>query len=149
MKKETLNLYNDINRAIIKCRGIYSAWSVNHGISYHEMLVIYTIREFGFCTQKQICDSYLLPRQTMNNVIRGMRENGLLMYSREYSHGREKAFVLSDKGDEYAAPLLASLDVMESATLELLGIEKMVILTQLLFEYDEALAAVMKKTEKD
>lgn len=149
MKKETLNLYNDLNRAIIKCRGIYSAWSVNHGISYHEMLVIYTIREFGFCTQKQICDSYLLPRQTMNNVIKGMRENGLLTYSKEHSLGREKAFVLSGKGEEYAAPLLIALDEMESSTLELLGSEKMAMLTQLLFEYDGALAAVMKKTKKD
>lgn len=149
MKKETLNLYNDINRAIIKCRGIYSAWSVAHGISYHEMLVIYTIREFGFCTQKQICDSYLLPRQTMNNVIRGMRENGLLTYSKEHSPGREKAFVLSDKGKQYVAPLLVSLDAMESGTLELLGSEKMAMLTQLLFEYDKALASVMKKTKRD
>ena len=149
MKKETRSIFNDINRAIIKCRGIYSAWSVNHGISYHEMLVIYTIREFGFCTQKQICDSYLLPRQTMNNVIRGMRGTGLLTYSTEHSLGREKAFVLSHEGEEYAAPLLASLDAMESGTLELLGNEKMAMLTQLLFEYDRALAAVMKKTGKE
>ena len=69
MNKESLKAVNDINRAIIKARGIYSEWSARHGISYHEMLVLYTIREFGFCTQKQICDSYLLPRQTMNNVI--------------------------------------------------------------------------------
>lgn len=149
MKKETLNLYNDLNRAIIKCRGIYSAWSAAHSISYHEMLVIYTIREFGFCTQKQICDSYLLPRQTMNNVIRGMRENGLLTYSAAHSFGREKAFVLSDKGEEHVAPLLASLDAMESGTLELLGSEKMAMLTQLLFEYDSALAAVMKETKRE
>lgn len=149
MEKETLNLYNDLNRAIIKCRGIYSAWSAVHRISYHGMLVIYTIREFGFCTQKQICDSYLLPRQTINNVIRGMRENGLLTYSRGHSLGCEKAFVLSDKGEEYAAPLLASLDAMESGTLELLGSEKMAMLTQLMFAYDKALAAVMQKTEKE
>ena len=48
MKNKSLNLINDINRAIIQIRGIYSAWSAEHGISYHEMLVIYTIREFGF-----------------------------------------------------------------------------------------------------
>lgn len=149
MKKESLNLYNDINRAIIKCRGIYSAWSVAHGISYHKMLVIYTIREFGFCTQKQICDSYLLPRQTMNNVIKGMRENGLLTYSREHSLGREKAFVLSDKGVEYVAPLLTSLDALESGALKQLGREKMAMLMQLLFEYDKVLATVMKKTKKE
>lgn len=47
MKSETLKLLNDINSAIIKFRGIYSAWSYEHGISYNEMLVLYTIREQG------------------------------------------------------------------------------------------------------
>ena len=89
MNKESLKVVNDINRAIIKARGIYSEWSARHGISYHEMLVLYTIREFGFCTQKQICDSYLLPRQTMNNVITRMRKDGLLEYSSVHSIGRE------------------------------------------------------------
>ena len=42
------------------------------------MLVLYTIREFGFCTQKQICDSYLLPRQTVNHVISEMKKDGIL-----------------------------------------------------------------------
>ena len=144
MKTESQNLFNDINRAIIKCRGIYSAWSANHEISYHEMLVIYTIREFGFCTQKQICDSYLLPRQTMNNVITRMRKADLLAYSGERSVGREKAFVLSDKGEEYAAPLLTSLNAFESGALERLGSEKMAMLIQLLSEYDKALYSVME-----
>lgn len=143
MEKESLNLVNDINRAIIQFRGIYSAWSAEHGISYHEMLVIYTIREYGFCTQKQICDSYLLPRQTMNNVISGMRKNGLLEYSREYSTGREKAFVLSQKGAEYAAPLIASLDELESGALKQLGRDKLATLTRLLSEYSGALHAIM------
>ena len=52
MEKESLNLLNGINGAIIKFRGICSLWSNEHDISYHEMLVLYTIREHGFCTQK-------------------------------------------------------------------------------------------------
>lgn len=41
----------------------------------------------------------------MNNVITVMRENGLLELSPENSVGREKAFVLTGKGKEYAMPL--------------------------------------------
>lgn len=47
-----------------------------HHMNYHEMLVLYTIRESGFCTQKQVSDSFLLPRQTVHNVISGMRQRG-------------------------------------------------------------------------
>lgn len=145
MKTETLTLLNEVNRAIIKFRGIYSKWSNLHGISYHEMLVLYTIREKGFCTQKQICDSYILPRQTMNNVITGMRKNGLLELSRKYSKGREKAFVLSAKGELYADPFLVSLDTVESDAVKLLGANKLQALTDLLLEYDEALSKALEE----
>lgn len=149
MKKATLALLNNINNAIIKFRGIYSAWSYEHGISYNEMLVLYTIRENGHCTQKQICDNYLLPRQTMNHVFIGLRNSGMLEYSKEHSIGKEKAFVLSEKGKEYAAPFLHSLDIVETRAVELLGGEKIENLTTLLLEYGEALnQALDEKRQK-
>ncbi len=145
MDRETLKLMNNINRAIIKCRGIYSAWSVAHGISYHEMLVLYTIREYGFCTQKQICDSYILPKQTIHNVISSMRDSGILAYDEKSSRNRQKAFVLTEKGRQYAAEFLKSLDAVEERALELLGKEKLKQLTNLLFEFDSALNAAAKE----
>ena len=39
------------------------------------MLVLYILREFDFCTQKQIYDSYMLPRQAINYTILFMRAN--------------------------------------------------------------------------
>lgn len=136
MENKTDNLLKNINKAIINFRGIYSAWSSKHGISYNEMLVLYTIRDEGFCTQKQVCDHYLLPRQTINNVISNMRKEGLLELSKEKSIGREKAFVLSEKGEIYAEPFLASLSEVENQAVEKLGSQKLVQLTKLLSEYD-------------
>lgn len=146
MDRESLNLLNGINRAIIKFRGIYSMWSSEHRISYHEMLVLYTIREHGFCTQKQICDSYLLPKQTINNVISTMRKDGILEYDTVHSKGREKAFVLSEKGESYAAPFLMSLNTVENRALERLGKEKLQTLTDLLLEYDQALNCALEES---
>ena len=148
MRNETLNLLSNINNAIIKFRGIYSGWSLEHGISYNEMLVLYTIREFGYCTQRQICDNYLLPRQTMNHVFLGLRNQGILQYSKEFSKGKEKAFVLSEKGKEYAAPFLQSLNAVESRAIELLGEEKINLLTVLMLEYDEALKRALWEKEQ-
>lgn len=68
IEQNTLRLLNEINSAIIQFRGNYSAWCKAHGIGYNEMLVMYSIREKGYCTQKQICDQYLLHRQTINHV---------------------------------------------------------------------------------
>lgn len=139
MEKNKQKLFDNVNRAIIKFRAIYFEWSRRHNISYHEMLVLYTIRENGYCTQKQICDNYLLPKQTIHNIISNMRENGILIYDESLSVSREKVFVLSEKGREYAAPFLESLDLVESGAMEILGEEKLNKLIELLLEYDMAL----------
>lgn len=140
-----LTLVNNLNRAIIKFRGTYSAWSKRHHISYNEMLTLYTIREKGFCTQKQVCDSYLLPPQTINHVISGLRKNGMLTITEEHSTGREKAFVLTETGQRYAEPLLNSIGAVELRSIELLGVKKLEQLTSLMLEYDRALQQALEE----
>lgn len=145
MNSQTLKLLQDVNRAIIKFRGVYSAWSKKHGISYNEMLVLYTIRDNGFCTQKQICDSYLLPKQTIHNVISAMCKNGLLCESSENSAGRKKAFTFTDKGKTYVASLLDSIGKLEEKAVMTMGAEKIRQMTALVCEYDGFLMAALEK----
>lgn len=98
MEYKIQKLYDQVNQAIIRCRGVYSMWAKNNNVSYNRMLVLYTIREFGSCTQKQICDSYLLPRQTVNHVISEMKKDGILVADPEKSTGKEKALVFDAGG---------------------------------------------------
>lgn len=146
MDRKTQRVFDDLNRAIIKFHGTYSEWSSRHHISYHEMLVLYTIREFGFCTQKQICSNYLLPKQTIHNVITSLRKSGILEYDETCRIGREKALALSGKGQKYAAPFLKSLETVESRALELLGTDKLLTLINLLLEYDRTLNQALEES---
>lgn len=143
MTQETVAVLAEMNRAIIQFRGVYSVWSKKHGISYNEMLVLYTIREHGFCTQKQICDSYLLPRQTMNHVILDMRKRGLLVYSPAHCVGREKAFVLSEQGRVYAQPLMDSLERIEECAVEQMGAENIRVMTEHMLKYSAVLSQIV------
>ena len=147
MEKQTKELWDRINRAIIKFRGVYAAWSKKHEISYNEMLVFYTIRDNGFCTQKQICDSYLLPRQTMNHVFTKLYADGIIEVSPEYSIGREKAFILTDKGRAYAAPLIDSLNRVEEKAIELMSEERIRAMTELVQEFDYALSTALEEND--
>ena len=90
MPAQTREPLVEANLAIVKFRGAYARWSALHHMNYHEMLVLYAIRESGFCTQKQVSDSFLLPRQTVHNVISGMRQRGLLQISPAHCTGRER-----------------------------------------------------------
>lgn len=143
MKEETLALLNKLNKAIIKCRGIYSAWSKKYNISYNEMLVYYTIREYGYCTQKMICDSYLLPRQTMNHVFALLQDKGILVQSEFYSRGKEKAFVLSEEGKAYGTPLIDSITQLEQEAVGRMGQDKVQEMADLVLEYDRILNEIL------
>lgn len=143
MDPKSLKLLADLNCAVIQFRGLYAAWARRHGISYNEMLVLYTIRDQGYCTQKQICDSYLLPRQTINHVMLDLRSRGLLALSPAHCIGREKAFVLTDHGKAYAAPLLASLNRLETWAVRDFGAENLNTMAQTMLAYDRALQAAM------
>lgn len=79
MNEKTLDLLNLCNKCIIKFRGIYAQWSKEHQISYNEMLVLYMLRENGYCSQKEICDNYLLPKQTIHHVINTFKDKGYLI----------------------------------------------------------------------
>lgn len=143
MDQEFLQLLADINCAVIQFRGLYAAWSKKHGISYHELLVLYTLRDQGFCTQKQICDSYLLPRQTINHVILDLRERGFLELSPRHCLGREKAFVLSEAGQQYASPILEALNQMETHAIQAFGPEKIREMVETVRAYDQVLQTAM------
>ena len=145
MDHQTKELWDQITRAIIKYRGIYAAWSKQHDISYNEMLVFYTIRDNGFCTQKQICDSYLLPRQTMNHVFAKLYADGIIEVSAGHSIGREKAFVLTEQGRAYAAPLIESLNRMEEKAVALMGNEQLRAMKELVQTFDFALNTALEE----
>ncbi|MBP1553506.1 MAG: winged helix-turn-helix transcriptional regulator [Oscillospiraceae bacterium] len=136
MDKRTETILNSIDCAVYQYRGVYADWSRRYGIGYNEMLVLYTIREYGYCTQKQVCDRYLVPRQTINNVISRLIAEGLLIHKTSHNTGREKIFVLTEKGTSYFSEFMTSMNTVEEQAVALMGNENMQLMTQLLMQYN-------------
>ena len=137
------SILTETNQSVIKYRGMYARWASSHRIKYNEMLVLYTINESGYCMQKQLCDSYHVPRQTINNTISSMRKNGLICVSKKNCKGREKAFVLTDEGKAYATPLMQELSSKEEMAIMQMGVDRLKELCTLLNEYHKALDEAM------
>ena len=135
-----------INQSVIQLRGLYSLWSSAHGISYNEMLVLYALREKGYCTQKSLCESYRLPRQTINNVFAALRKRGLLAIDPTLNRGREKAFVLTDTGRAKAQPLIDALGQFETRAAALAGEKTLAALTNQMKIYNRALEQALAET---
>ena len=144
-QQQTQQLHNNVNHAIIKCRGVYSQWAKRTSVSYNRMLVFYTIRDFGYCTQKQMCDQYLLPRQTINNIVAALCREGLLTEDPSRRQGREKAYVLTSAGADYSARHLASLNAVEDRAAQIFGKERISAMADLVMEYDHALETALEE----
>ena len=148
-KTQTQQLHNRVNHAIIKCRGVYSQWAKVYGVSYNRMLVVYTIRDYGYCTQKQMCDQYLLPRQTINNIVAALCREGLLTEDPARRQGREKGYVLTAAGAEYSAKHLASLNAIEDRAAQIFGPERIQAMADLVLEYDRALETALGEMDDE
>ncbi len=144
MKTIQLQKMNDMNHAIIQFRGFYSSWAKRHHISYQELLVLYSIRDKGCCSQRQIAQNYLLPRQTVHHTISSMREEGTLVVDELLSNGKEKVCVLTEKGHEKYDHILLELSKLEENVISSLGEKEVEEIIKLLKKLDSALIQALK-----
>lgn len=143
MKKETQNLLIAVNRSIIKMRGAYAAWAKNNGMNYHELLVLYSLRDEEECTQKSICNSYFLPKQTVHNIITGMKKAGYLELVLKDGSKKEKVLRLTESGKRYAQRVMKPLIRIEEQALSDMGEENVRRMTELAFSYGQILEKEM------
>lgn len=135
MRRETEALLSEINKSIIKMRGVYAVWCRERGLNYHELLVWYSLRSFGPCTQKQICEHYLLPKQTIHNIVTGLREKGYVELRQEGTGWREKVIVPTEAGREYSRSFMEPLEAIEVQAVEEMGEEGLKTMTLLAMRY--------------
>lgn len=139
MDTNTLKMLSDINFSIIKVRSIYASWSKNNNINYHEMLILYSLRDNTACTQKQICDSYFLPKQTINNIVTDLKEKGYIRLTADKFNKKLKVLELTDEGKKYSDKYMNSLKEKEEKAVQIFGFEKLNQIVLLLNEYGNIL----------
>ena len=108
----------------IKINGLYSAFARERGLSYHALFILYAIYHSGDgCTPTEISNRWLIPKQTVNSVLRSFDQRGFVRYETCPRDRRGKQISLTPAGREYARPLLEGLYAAETAALEKMGAE--------------------------
>ncbi len=143
MQHDAKELLRDIGFAVIRFREVYRRWCREQGISYHEMLIFYTLRDMGECTQKDICDFYALPKQTVHNIVHALRERGMLTLSRGDVNRRERILQLTEKGKIHSEKFMEPLLKKELEAVSETGVCRLRQTVQLLTLYTEKLDAAM------
>lgn len=85
---------------------IYEDYARKSGVSYNSLYILNAISQTEDCTQKQICEKTLLPKQTVNNVISGFFKSGYIELREFPENRRIKTIHLTEKGAEYAQTLV-------------------------------------------
>lgn len=85
---------------------VYEDYARKAGISYNSLYILNAILYTESCTQKQICEKTLLPKQTVNNVVTGFFKNGYIELRELPENRRIKTIYLTEKGIEYAETLI-------------------------------------------
>ena len=72
-------------------------------------------------TQKKICTYTGLAKQTVNSVIRSLKEKGYIELVPGLADGREKQVVLTEKGIAYSSGILTPLRELEHRVYQIMG----------------------------
>lgn len=108
------NYIHDFYTAWARGTGLYVQWASNHGMSYPELSVLYALVTKGPVTQKNICENYGLPKQTVNHCIRHFESQNHLRLEASIHDKREKRIILTEKGERHALNLLKPLFEIEA-----------------------------------
>ncbi len=140
--------HDDIRRlmiAINKIDGLYYFASRNLGVKFNTFALMYALADGEQHSQKQICEDWLIPRTTINTVVKECVEAGYVTLTA--LGNREKAVCLTEQGRAYADQVLkvvaeAEQEAMAKTTAEY-SAEFVTAFVQFAEYFAEALAPVL------
>ncbi len=93
--------------------GFYAEYAKESGVKENLLWILYALNDGNSHSQKEICDSWDLPRTTVNTIIKELENDGYINLIQIKGEKRELEVVLTDKGKSYADSLLDKLYKIE------------------------------------
>ncbi len=97
---------------------VYEYYAKRLGLNSTSLYLLHIVYTSEPCTQKQICDIMMLPKQTVNTVVRDYQKKGLLETTESAEDRRHKHIRLTEAGKDYCKQILPPLEEAETYALE-------------------------------
>lgn len=117
---------------------IYEDYARKAGISYNSLYILNAIQQIKDCTQKEICEKTLLPKQTVNNVVTAFYKSGYIELREFPENRRIKTIHLTEKGEQYADELIPHIHQADKVAMKSLTVEQQDTLLALMDTYVSA-----------
>lgn len=128
-----------VNTALSGTLDLYRIWAKNHDLNYNALVILYTLDDYRTCTQKQICEWWALPKQTVHGILLDFEKKGYITISVSSENKRERLVSFTESGKIFASSILDQLHKMEENAMEKLGDKKRKQLIACNTEYFELL----------
>lgn len=113
------------NALWIETNQLYETWARQRGMSLHELLVILSIVEAdGTVFQKDICQRFAIPKQTVNAIIKTLTDRGWLELRVSEQDRRSRNLCLTPVGSAQAAQIAQALQEHEAQVWLRLGLDQ-------------------------
>ena len=135
MANSNYDIYENIRR---KTNDEYEAALGGFSVSKSAMMIIWSLYSFGRpCTQKEICNDWLVNKQTVNSAAKKLIEEGYIDIAPSPENSREKLLVFTENGKFLAMRTVGKLIEAERRAFEGLSEEEQneaIRITQKLYE---------------
>lgn len=121
----------------MKIELLYSEWAKKQGISYYTLLVLYALRDHSPCTQKEISEKWLLPKQTVHTVIQDMLKKEYVTLQ-QGKNQKEKLVILTSRGFAYVQDMMNRTEQLENTAFQALSLEEDEVIYHGLKKFAEA-----------
>ena len=132
-----------------QANGLYSSWAASKNINYYLLFVLYALDGQEAMTQKKICICTGLTKQTVNSVIRSLKEDGYVELAPGIEDRREKQVTLTDKGIAYSNELITPLREQEHRVLQIMGSDRVQQMVDNIALFNTLLEKEMEKDMSD
>lgn len=96
-------------RLLYQIDGFYAEFAKKSGVKGNLLWILYALNDGGQHSQKEICESWDLPRSTVNTIIKQLEHDGHIRLLQIKGEKRELYVQLTTSGQQYATELLSGL----------------------------------------
>ncbi len=97
--------------------GIYAMGAKRVGIKYNTLALFYALDDGRPHSQKEVCEQWLIPKTTVNTIVKECVEAGYIVLDTS-QQTKEKEIRLTEKGREYAKPILMQFYEIERCAMQ-------------------------------
>ncbi len=117
MTDKTYDYMRRLVHAVNKMDGVYYLFAKRYNYNENTLMFLYALDDGKPHSQKEISEEWLIPKTTINSIVKTMLADGLIEFLPEKS-SKEKGIVLTDKGRRESTAMMHNLFVAEEKAIK-------------------------------